>query len=273
MKIYIVADMEGISGVVDQQQISGETSWDADRIRRQFTEEICAVCAGALEGGAEEIIINDFHGNGRNVLAEKLPREAFLVQGGFRQNSGFDMLDNTYGGFVFLGAHSRTGTREGLLPHTYTKKVRFEILGQQLGEAEILAFLASESNVPTLLISGDSKTIEQAHINLPSTHSVVTKFALGYSSALCFHPANVLDSLREEMKRAIKNAANIEVQTLPPPIDLIMHVNDVELTERLEWIPQVKRVSDTSFEFVGESMRQIARLIYGVTILVEADKP
>lgn len=151
----------------------------------------------------------------------------------------------------------------------YTTKARFEILGQQVGEVEILSFLAAENNVPTLLISGDSKVIEQTQACLPNTPTVVTKYSLGRQAAICFHPATVLELLREEMKRAVKNAANIEVQTLPPPIHLAVFVDDMEVAERLEWIPQLKRVSEGKFEFAGENMRQIARLIYGITILAE----
>ena len=269
MKIYIVADMEGISGVVCPEQINGNQAWDSDRVRRKFTEEVCAVCQAAKEAGCEEIIVNDFHGNGRNILAEKLPPEVFLVQGDFRSTSGYDLLDGTFGGLIILGAHARSATREAVMPHTYTSRARFEIYGQQMGEIDILSLLAGEAKVPTILISGDSKTVEQARNNLPATPTVVTKFAIGKGAALCFHPMQVIESLKEETKRAIQNVATIEPPQLNPPIQFVMRLQSLDDAEKIEWIPGLKRTSDTVFEFAGENMRQVAKLIFGVTCLLE----
>jgi D-amino peptidase len=137
-----------------------------------------------------------------------------------------------------------------------------------LGEFDLLAFVAGEQKIPTLLISGDSKTIEQAGTNLPSTHMIITKFPLGNQGALCIHPKQVCELLKDEMRRAVKNAAGIEPPQIPPPIQLRIKVGDVERVDRIAWIPGLKRVDDQMFEFAGESMRQIAGLVYGLSILV-----
>jgi D-amino peptidase len=270
MKLYIVADMEGISGVVAEDQITGNTSWDADRSRRQFTEEVCTVCEAALASGAEEIILNDFHGNGRNLLCERLPTQVFVIQGDFRPTSGFDMLDNTFQGFIFLGAHARTGSTEAVIPHTYTNQVRFEIFGQPVGELEILSLIAGEFNVPTILISGDQKTMQQARTNLPAAYSVITKYALNTRSALCFHPKNVLESLKDETTRAIANLHSIEPPTIVPPMQLTIRPATVRVAEDIEWIPGLKRLDDLTFQFQGENMVQIGKLIYGIATLAGA---
>lgn len=270
MKLYIAADMEGIAGIVSFQQIDGGNTWEHDAARRHFTEEVAAVCSGAIEAGVEEIVVNDFHGNGRNLLPERLPTQAMLIRGGFRPSAGFDLLDSTFTGLVLLGAHSRTGTRGGLLPHTYSPRLRFELFGQPLGEFDLLSLVAGECKVPTLLISGDAKTIEQAATNLPSTATVVTKFPIGNRGALCIHPKLVCESLREETKRALKNKGSIEVPVISPPAQLIVKIAEPELGERLEWIPNLKRLDDLSFEFMAESMVQVARVVYGITLLVEA---
>jgi len=269
MKIYIVADMEGIAGVVSPDQIYGREAWDTERIRRQFTDEICAVCLAAKESGVEEIYVNDFHGNGRNIIPDKLPPEVFIIQGDFRSTSGFDLLDNTFGGLIIIGAHARTGTKESILPHTYSSKMILEVFGQEVGEVDILSLLAGEYKVPTLMISGDSKTMEQVRTNFPSTSTVVTKYSLGPKAALCFNPLQVLENLKEETKRAIKNASNIEPPSMMPPIPLKIRLNSVENAERISWIPQIKQLSDLVFEFQGENMKQIMKVIYGITLLLE----
>jgi D-amino peptidase len=267
MKLYIVADMEGIAGVVSFDQISGAQTQEATLARQQYTEEVKAVCVGAIEAGVEEIYINDFHDNGRNLIIERLPPQAMVIRGGFRASSGFDLLDETFVGLVMLGAHARSGSAEGLLAHTYTDRLRFEIFGQPVGEFDLLSLVAGEQKVPTILISGDSKTIEQAGTNLPATHTVTTKYSLGSGSALCIHPIQVIDALKDEIKRAVKNAGNIEPPQITPPTQLLIRCFDPRIAERIEWIPGLKRRDEGTFEFIGDSMKEVARLVYGVTLL------
>lgn len=270
MKIYVVADMEGIAGVVSHQEIAGGDSRDQLWAREQFTREVRAVCAGCLEAGAEEIVINDFHGDGRNLFLDQLPPEAQVIRGAFRPTSGFDLLDDTFTGLVLLGAHARTASREGVLAHTYCSLVSFSIFGQPMGEYDLLALLAGERKVPTLLISGDAKTIEQARTNLPATHTVISKFGINREAALCIQPDRVCRQLREETRRAVSNAKEIEPATIVPPIQLTVSLVSPTLADRLDWIPQLHRRGDTSYEFAGESMAQVARLIFGVTELLAA---
>ncbi|HNX75519.1 MAG TPA: M55 family metallopeptidase [Candidatus Rifleibacterium sp.] len=269
MKLYIVADMEGIAGVVAETQTGGVSSW-FEAARVQYSREIRAVCEAAISAGAEEVYVNDFHGNGLTLQTEILPREVMVIRGGFRPTSGFDLLDSTFSGLVLLGIHARTGTYGAVLPHTYSNKVDFEIFGQPVGEFDILALVAGEMKVPTLLISGDSKAIEQAGTNMPSTHTVITKYSIGTDGALCVHPDRVCEQLREEMKRALKNVSAIEPSQISGPTHLTIRLRDVSLAPRLEWIPGVKRISDVVFAFTGATMKEIANLVYGVATLVEA---
>ncbi len=269
MKLYIVADMEGIAGVVAETQTGGTSTW-FEAARLQYTREIRAVCEAAISAGAEEVYVNDFHGNGLTVQTEMLPREVMVIRGEFRPTSGFDLLDSTFTGLVLLGIHARSGTYGSVLPHTYTSRVSFELFGQPVGEFDILALLAGEMKVPTLLISGDSKSIEQAGTNMPSTHTVITKYSIGTSGAMCVHPDRVCEQLRDEMKRALKNVSAIEPSQISGPVQLTVRLRDVSLAPRLEWIPGIKRTGDAIFEYTGANMKAIANIVYGVATLVEA---
>lgn len=268
MKLYLVADMEGIAGVVASCQTEGVSSY-FDAARLQYTREIKAVCEAALSGGIEEIYVNDFHGNGLNLVPEMLPREVMVIRGQFRPASGYDLLDETFAGMILLGVHARTGSAGGVIPHTYSSKVYYEIFGQPVGEFDILALIAGEKKVPTILISGDSKAIEQAGTNMPSAHTVITKYSTGSESALCIHPDRVCELLREETRRAVKNISAIEPSQISGPTQLLIKINDVSLTQRIEWIPGLKRIGDTSFEYTGKNMREIANMVYGTATLAE----
>ncbi|MDD2999945.1 MAG: M55 family metallopeptidase, partial [Candidatus Riflebacteria bacterium] len=241
MKLYIVADMEGVAGVVDSEQTMGASAY-FEAAKLQYAREVRSVCEAALNAGVEEVYVNDFHGNGLNINPEILPRSVLVIRGGFRPTSGYDMLDETFSGLVLLGAHARTGTSNAVLPHTYTGRVTYEIFGQPVGEFDILALLAGEMKVPTILISGDSTAVEQAGTNMPSAHRVVTKYAVNNGGALCIHLDLVCEALREEVTRAVKNIAAIEPAQIAGPTQLSVKIADVNLAPRIEWIPGAKRV-------------------------------
>ncbi|GAB4272183.1 MAG: M55 family metallopeptidase [Candidatus Rifleibacteriota bacterium] len=268
MKIYVIADMEGVAGVVTSEQTGGNSAY-FEAARLQYTKEVKAVCDAAVEEGAEEIYINDFHGNGLNLFPDYLPREAMIIRGSFRPTSGFDLLDKTFDGIVLLGIHVRSSTSNGVIPHTYTGKINYEIFGQPVGEFDLLSLIAGECKVPTILVSGDSVAIEQARTNLPSTHMVITKYPVGADSALCIHPERVLEQLSEETHRALKNIQNIEPPQIAPPTQLMIKLNDVSIANRIEWIPGLKKIDDRTFEFLGKSMKEIANVVYGTATLAE----
>ena len=109
MKIYMSADIEGITGV---------THWDETELskaesvvpREQMTAEVVAACEGAIQAGATEIWLQDAHGTGRNIIAARLPQEVRLIRGW--SGHPFEMLqelDDTFQGVILIGYHSRAG--------------------------------------------------------------------------------------------------------------------------------------------------------------------
>ena len=72
MKIYISADIEGVTGVTHGDQTGGSSS-DYMQARRWMTGEINAAVEGALRAaGDAEFHVKDAHGNERNILLEEL---------------------------------------------------------------------------------------------------------------------------------------------------------------------------------------------------------
>ena len=67
MKIYISADMEGIVGVVTNEQL-GPQGFEYNRAREFMTAEVAAAIEAAFQAGATEIVVSDSHGNGQNLL-------------------------------------------------------------------------------------------------------------------------------------------------------------------------------------------------------------
>lgn len=80
LKIYISADMEGVVGVVTAEQL-GPQGFEYQRLREFMTQEVNAAIEAAFAAGATEIVVSDSHGNGQNLLIEKLPKNILLVRG------------------------------------------------------------------------------------------------------------------------------------------------------------------------------------------------
>src|SRR5258708_12000656 len=81
MKILISADMEGISGIVDWQQVTPGHPEYLSRGRQLMTGDVNAAINGVFEGGADEVVVSDGHWDGRNILLEDLDPRARLNSG------------------------------------------------------------------------------------------------------------------------------------------------------------------------------------------------
>ena len=80
MKIYISADIEGITGVAHWDEATNDKP-EFSEFQKQMTAEIKAACEGAFSAGATEIYVKDAHGTARNILASELPQEVKLIRG------------------------------------------------------------------------------------------------------------------------------------------------------------------------------------------------
>jgi D-amino peptidase len=112
VKVYISADMEGVTGVVTAEQL-GPTGFEYQRFREIMTAEVLAAIAGAREAGATEFVISDSHGNGQNLLIEKLPRNLTVVRAFPRPLMMMQGIDETFDCVIFLGYHSGTTNSQG----------------------------------------------------------------------------------------------------------------------------------------------------------------
>src|SRR5436305_13610437 len=72
-KIFISVDMEGITGVVQPAQL-GPDGFEYQRAREWMTGEVNAAITGIRASGTADVVVCDSHGNGQNILIDKLPR-------------------------------------------------------------------------------------------------------------------------------------------------------------------------------------------------------
>jgi D-amino peptidase len=65
--VLISVDLEGVAGIATRQQI-GPGGRDYPAARELMTAEANAAVAGAFEGGATSVVVNDSHGPARDLL-------------------------------------------------------------------------------------------------------------------------------------------------------------------------------------------------------------
>ena len=110
VKVYISADMEGVSGVVDAGDVQ-PGGIDYERGRWLMTEDVNAAIRGVrLAAGADvAVTVNDAHGPMRNILPQQLDPAARLVRGRPKLMGMLEGLDSSFDAMVCVGYHARAG--------------------------------------------------------------------------------------------------------------------------------------------------------------------
>src|SRR5437762_47384 len=151
MRVYISVDMEGIAGVVHEDQtnpVDPRCAPEYARFRRLMTAEANAAIDGALEAGANQVLVNDSHWFMRNLLAEELNQAAVLLSGDPKPWSMMEGIDGGFDAAMCIGYHARAGTKNAVLDHTYTDRVlEARLNGRPVGELALNAALAGPRTV------------------------------------------------------------------------------------------------------------------------------
>src|SRR5919108_3761404 len=121
MRVLIMSDMEGVSGIVVWQQVNGGAPMYEEG-RRLYTEEINAAVRGAKSAGAKEIVVMDCHGAGgeytfNSLIPDKLdPDCEYVVQNDWTEYTEF--LEQGCDAALFVAMHAKAGTADGVMAHT-----------------------------------------------------------------------------------------------------------------------------------------------------------
>ncbi len=204
MKIFITADIEGITGAAHWDETESTNDY-FQQLREQMTAEVTAACEGALNAGATEIWIKDAHGWARSIIPAKLPREIHLI----RSWSGhpFSMMqevDDSFTAAMAIGYHSRAGSNGSPLAHTMTGKMTsYKINGQYASEFMISSYTASFVNVPMVFLSGDSMICEEGRALIPALTTEAVMYGVG-DSTVSIHPHVAVDRIRAGVEAALK---------------------------------------------------------------------
>ncbi len=260
IKVFISVDMEGITGVVNWEDVSRDGK-DYDYFRKIMTKEANAAIEGALAAGATEILVRDSHGSARNLLPEMLNRNAKLLRdwsGGFK--SMMEGIDKTFDAVIFIGYHAKAGTPDAILEHTMSSRniTDVSINGISLPEAGINALIAGYYEVPVVFIAGEHALCNQAKELLGNVETVAVKEGIGYA-ALCLHPEVAREQIREGVKKALLNLKKYKPYKMKPPYLLALTLKNEELVHEKSFYPGAERTGDWELTYKNNDLMEVIK--------------
>jgi D-amino peptidase len=211
VRVFVISDMEGVSGIVRWEQTTGGDPMYEEG-RRLYTEEINACVRGAKAAGATEMVVMDCHGAGKgwnfNSLVPDLldPACEFVVQQHWTEYTAF--LESGCDAALFVGMHAQAGTPDGVLSHTVSgeawRELRFN--GVAVGETGINAALCGHWGCPVLLVTGDHAVCREARELLGAGLTTVeVKEGLGRYSARQIPALRARDLIEAGAKAALRD--------------------------------------------------------------------
>jgi D-amino peptidase len=262
MRVYVSVDMEGVAGVVHEDQtdpIDPRHAGEYNRFRRLMTGEANAAIEGALAAGADRILVNDSHWWMRNLPPDELHPAAELLSGGTKARSMMEGVELGFDAALFIGYHAMAGTRHAVIDHTYTARVHEARLnGRPVGELAINAALGGTYDVPVALVSGDQALAAEARAFLgPSVETVVVKEAVGRFAARSLAPVEACNRIRAGVTAALNRAHR--PFRLPVPIRLEVEFELAHMADMAELAPGSVRTGGRTVAFTSDDYREVFR--------------
>jgi D-amino peptidase len=275
VEVFVSIDMEGIAGIAHIRQVMRGTD-DYPRSRELMTEEANAAVAGAFEGGATRVVVNDSHGDMTNLLPDLMDPRAELTLGSPKvPHSMMAGIGPNFGCALFVGFHAAAGTEAAILDHTYSGRLLYEVRvnGDPWNETDLNAALAGLYGVPVGLVAGDDKCCEQAAKRLPGIRTVVVKQALGRHVATSLSPTAAREAIRGAAAETVRGAGSLEPFRPDPPFELEADTANTVSAELCALAPQTERVGPRTVRFRTGDFAEAFRCLLAWTYLGAHEAP
>ena len=282
MKVLILTDMEGISGVVywPQPQLGGRDARDDERQRQAMAGDVNAVVAGARQGGAKEIYVLDFHGSSPprpNMLLEDLDPSVKLFSGHGHMSMMKPLIDPTYDALMLVGMHAYDGVPDGILSHNFTSTYKEMYVNDvRIGEIGYFAMLAGVHGVRLVLVSGDEAACREARELLGDVETVATKQGVTHGFALLYPLGEVRQALAAGAERAMRRLTQFRPFVIQgPPYQVKIVMGGGRETRKADvccMFPFVERLDATSIGYTCEDLKEALANLRALHIVAESQR-
>jgi D-amino peptidase len=262
LKLLISVDMEGVVGVVTADQL-GPDGFEYQQAREWMTGEVLAAIDAAREEGVTEFVVADSHGNGENLLIDRLPDDVLIVRSWPRPLGMMQGIDSTFDAVVFLGYHTGTDNPDGVRAHTFSsaKLADVRLNGKSVPEGGVNAAIAGHFGVPVIMVSGDDAAVEQIRSVVGDIEGAVVKWHYSFHSAKTMTPAASYKLIGETIKKALRRLDEFEPFVLETPVTLDVRFKNYRPPQILAYLPIVERTDSHSIRYEGEDMVAVSKFL------------
>jgi D-amino peptidase len=234
VRVLIMSDMEGVSGIVVWEQVNGGAPMYEEG-RRLYTEEINAAVRGAKAAGATEIVAVDCHGAGggwtfNSFIPELLDPDCEWVAH-HPWSRYTELLEQGCDAALFVGMHARANTPDGVLCHTISTTTWRNLWFNDdlVGETGINAALCGQYGCPVLLVTGDTATCQEAtELIGPDLTTVAVKRGLSRYSARQIPPVRARQMIEAGAKQALQQRRPVRPYVPAQPTTITIELSTVE---------------------------------------------
>ena len=219
LRIYIVTDLEGASGVYKFAQTREPGNPLGETAKEYLMGDIAAVVKGLRSANVFDIVILDGHGSQAFVPHLMAPGAKYIT--GKPRPGPLTGLDDSFDGLIQLGAHAMNGTPDGVLCHTQSSRSenRYWYNGVESGELAQCAAIAGHYDIPTIMVTGDEATCREATKFFgPECVTVAVKRGISREAAELYPFDDTRQALYEGARKAVEALPKCKPYKLSLPI-------------------------------------------------------
>ncbi|MBS7615111.1 M55 family metallopeptidase [Candidatus Bathyarchaeota archaeon] len=263
MKVFIMTDLEGATGVAGDWSDFNPGGREHDSARRLLTGDVNSAIQGAYDGGVSEVVVLDGHGAAFSILLEDFDSRAQLIRG--RRASELEGLDASFNLMLCIGVHSMAGTPDGLLTHTlsHTEMDNVWLNNTPVGEIGLWAALAGHFNVPIGLVVGEASAIREAKSLLGNIETVAVKEATSRFAAKCLHPQVSWSMIRSAAEKAVKRINEFKPFKPEVPMELKVQFHNSDRAESVSKRHGAVRIDGRTVICRGSNVLDIYNVLLG----------
>ena len=253
-KIFMITDMEGVSGIFDSDlQCMPYKSPRWEESHKLLTGEVNAAVDGLLKGGATDVVVWDGHDSSQSLSVLDIHPQARLLTG--VPVSPTLELDSSYSAVIFIGQHAMAGARNAILSHSYSSLgiQNIWLNGKPIGEIGARVMLAGYFGIPIIMLSGDTAACEELHDYVPQAECAEVKAGVSRTAGYMLSHSAACALIRQKAQRAMERLGEFQPYRTPGPVEV-----RVEFTTRGERDIQpregVERLNERTWVFRGKDI-------------------
>ncbi len=261
MRIYISADMEGIAGISKwDETIKG--SQDYEKYRQQMTREVAAACEGAIEAGADYILVKDGHEDGKNLIHEALPKNVKVISGW--SNHPYCMvegLDESFDAVIMIGYHCAGYSNGSPLAHTlYPERIKgITINGEVADEFLIHTYACHMIGVPVVVVSGDGELMRHIKAFDPQIKTIAVQEGFG-GSVVSIHPDLAVERIKRGVKKTLESTIEYEFKR-PDRFEMVLEFKNHVDAYKFSFYPNVQQLDEYRVRYVSNNYMDLLSMM------------